>query len=496
MGVLKFRLTPPDLAKRMPELRKAFITGLDRTPERLLVELRQGMLICQRESPESGRLSVPWPVEGFGAPIVATATLAERAEPYDLAVELARGKLNDLRNQAADWTQMGLRTSTELELLMARSRKSFARAATARDDPARASAEAQESLEVSHKAGRLLIEAYTRQVLQRRMEGGARLPTHLGCALSGKPKAAAWSTSLLPSINSARVLCPWSSLEPAEGQFHWDEADAQLAWARRKRLTTSAGPLLDFRSGALPGWLWLWEGDFEAISGLVVALVRAAVGRYRGKVNAWHVVGRPASGEILGLSEDAQIRLTAKAMQAARQADPNAHFIVDFDRPWAEWMGASPFQLGPLHLADSLARAELGLAGVGLEVAPGFSAPGGPMRDAFDFSRMLDLYALLNLPLHVTLTAPSSASPDPKADKDARVEASQWPRTPDEALQREWAAEWLALAAAKPFVRSVTWLQATDSEPHLYPNAGLFRADDTPKPVLGVLKAFREKYLS
>ena len=33
MGVLKFQLTSPDLASRLPELRKAYVTGLDRTPE-------------------------------------------------------------------------------------------------------------------------------------------------------------------------------------------------------------------------------------------------------------------------------------------------------------------------------------------------------------------------------------------------------------------------------------------------------------------------------
>ena len=72
-------------------------------------------MTCIRETTESGRLFVPWPIEGHGTPIVGTATLAERPAPYVLAVELARGKLNDVRNQLADWTQMGLRSTPELE---------------------------------------------------------------------------------------------------------------------------------------------------------------------------------------------------------------------------------------------------------------------------------------------------------------------------------------------------------------------------------------------
>ena len=495
MGVLRFRLTPADLSGRLPGLRKAYITGLDRTPERLGVDVRPGLMTCQRDSPESGRLSVPWHVEGFGTPILATATLAERPEPYDLAVELARGELNDLRNQAADWVQLGLRPPEELAPLLDRARRAFARAATSRDNPERAVAAAQESLAATLEAGRVLVGAYTRQVMARRQEGGAKLPTLLGVALDGSPRGATWAEPLAGSINSARVRCSWAHLEPAEGQFRWEEADEQLAWCRRKHLAPAVGPLLEFRPGALPDWLWLWEGDLESIAGMVADLVRQAVTRYKGKVATWHVVGRPASGEVLGLGEDDQIRLTARAIQVARQADPNAQIVVDLDRPWAEWMGSSPFRLGPLHLADSLARAELGLSGVGLEIAPGYSPPGSHLRDLFDFSRLLDLYALLNLPLHIGLVAPSSAGPDPRADPQARVEIDQWPAPPDEAAQQSWAAEWVALAVAKPFVRSVTWLQADDASTHLYPHGGLLRPDGTPKPALSALKAIREAHL-
>jgi len=69
------RLTAGDLTSRLAELRKAYVTGLDRTPSRLGIEFRQGLMICHRDSNESGRLFVPWPVEGFGTPIVGTATL-------------------------------------------------------------------------------------------------------------------------------------------------------------------------------------------------------------------------------------------------------------------------------------------------------------------------------------------------------------------------------------------------------------------------------------
>ena len=137
----------------------------------------------------------------------------------------------------------------------------------------------------------------------------------------------------------------------------------------------------------------------------------------------WHVAHRPAGSEILGLTEEEQIRITARAVQAARQADPAAQFTIGIDRPWAEWMGTSHFQLGPLHLCDYLLRADLGLAGIAIEVAPGFSSPGSYMRDLFEFSKLLDLYSLLNVPLFVWMALPSADGPDPLADPSVPLES-------------------------------------------------------------------------
>ena len=496
MGVLKFQLTSPDLASRAPELRKAFITGLDRTPNHLRVELRNGLMFCHRENNESGRLFVPWAVEGHGTPIIGTATLIERPEPYLLAVELARGKLNEVRNQLADWRQMGLRVPAELDRVLSEAQRAFVKAATSADDAEASYTAAQASLAGVSKAADLLMDAYTGQVLQTRLSAAPKLPTLLGCGLAGEPKHSPWLVEMVGTLNLVQVGVPWKALEPTEGQYRWDELDAQVVWARRHKLQVQGGPVLELRPNALPDWIWLWEGDFETILGLVEDLVRNVVTRYRGKVPTWHLVHRPASSDFLGLSEEEQIRITARALQIARQADPGAQVTIGLDRPWGEWMGQSAFQLGPLHLADYLVRADLGLAGLFLEIAPGYSPPGSHIRDLFDFSKLLDLYSLLNLPLHVGLVFPSDACPDPKADPTVRVEPAQWPGPPEDATQIHWGAKWIALAVAKPFVRSVTWIQPTDAIPHLYPHGGLFRGDNTAKPLVHWLKSFRRELLA
>lgn len=496
MGLMQFRFHPPDLAEQVPGLPSAYVTGQDRTPGRGVVEVAPGVLSCRRESPESGRLHVPWPVRGYGTPVVATATLAERPEPYDLAVELARGRLNDVRNQTADWAMLGLQVPSELEAILGESRRAFARAATSRDNPPRAAKEAQLSLASSLKAGDVLMDSYIQQVLRRRREYAQRLPTLVSCTLDAGTRKSSIAEVLRPCLNATRIQCTWGALAPSEGRIRWDDFDAQLSWTLTNRLVPTAGPLIELRPGALPDWLWLWSGDFDEIQGMAVDFVRQAVTRYRGKVAIWHLVHRAGTAEILGLNEEHQVRLTARLIQVARQADPQAQLVVDFERPWAEWLATGPFQLGPLHMADSLARADLGMTGVGLELAPGFGPPGSHLRDLLDVSRLLDLFALVNLPIDVSIVLPSGSGPDPLADAGVEVAAGEWSKRPDERLHRDWAARWIALAVAKPYVRSVNWIQASDSVPHLFPHGGLFRADDSPKPILDWLKRFRNDYLS
>jgi hypothetical protein len=495
MGVMKFQLPSTEPEGHLPDYRKAYITGLDRTPGRLAVELRNGLLTCVRDTTESGRLFVPWPIAGHGTPVVGTATLAERPAPYILPVELARGKLNDIRNQLADWIQMGLRSTPELEGALSEAHHAFIKAATSTDRTGACALAAQDSLQFASKAGDLLMDAYTAQILQSRLAVTSKLSTQLGSVLDYSPPKLPPLLDWPGTFNMCQLGVSWRQIAPSEGQFRWDLLDAQIAWCRRGGHIFEVGPLIEFRQDALPDWIWLWEGDCETIGGLAADFVRQTVQRYKGRVPLWHVAHRAASAEILGLTEEEQIRITARAVQVAHQVDPSAQLTVGIDRPWAEWMGSSHFQLGPLHLCDYLLRADLGLSGIAIEIAPGYSAPGSYLRDLFEFSKLLDLYSLLNVPLHIWMAFPSGDGPDPHASPSVRVEPSQWPGPVNDANQAAWASKWIALAVAKPFIRAVTWLHTSDALPHLYPHAGLLRADGTAKPLLAWLRMLRKETL-
>jgi hypothetical protein len=454
-------------------------------------------LVIERNESDSGRVFVPWRIGQAGPVLIGTSTLMERDEPYLLEVELARGMVNCLRNQLAQWEMMGLTVPEGLRASIREATIDFSRAATTQSEPATAADWAEKCLVVTAAAMDQLASEYGQQVLSRR--GDRRSQTrqftswfgvHLGARL---PKAGV-ARQLSTTFNMVSVPVTWRSVEASEGRRHWDEADAQVAWAKSAGLRVCAGPLLELDDRGVPDWTYLWEGDFNSLLAFMLDHVRAVVERYRGKVHLWQVAARMTHGHALGLSEESRLQVAAKAISTVRQLDPTTPTVVTFDQPWAEYLAHEQLDLAPLHFADALVRADLGLSGVGLELNIGYHPGGSVPRGPLAISRLVDTWSLLELPLLVALTLPSSADDDPRANSKVRVLASEGDvMTPDS--QRDWIERHVPLLLAKSVVQVVLWNQLSDAAPHHYPHAGLFDASDRPKPALAALKMIRQNYL-
>src|SRR5262249_53627719 len=115
-------------------------------------------------------------------------------------------------------------------------------------------------------------------------------------------------------------------------------------------------------------------------------------------------------------------------------------------------------------------------------------------RDLIDTSRLLDLYALLGVPLHVTLGYPSNSGADPQASAGLAVAAGYCVGI-DAAAQARWTSDVAELAICKPFVRGVRWAHLTDAAPHVFPHCGLVDASGQVKPALTPLGELRRKHL-
>jgi hypothetical protein len=491
MGTMRF-LLPSDLtATTRRELHHACLAGgYDNTPVPTRVSVEGLLLRARRELEESGYLLAPWPVEGVGQVMVSTATLMERDPPYDLVIELARGKVNQARGQAAEWRSVGLQIPDVLDDLVQTATLTFGRAVTA-PPGAEAVRYARMALRQGYEAADALSREYVRQLIEARRQREPHLPTAFGCRLAGPPAGAV--ADLLPAAcNSVALPLTWKQIEPAESQYRWEPVEAALDWAEGHGLRVAAGPLVDFSRAALPEWLSLWEGDPTSLASFFCDYVETAVQRYRGRIRRWHLCAAGNRSNILGLGEEELLALTARLVESALQIDPGLEVVLGIAQPWGEYMASEDHTYSPFIFADTLLRHGLKLAAIELEWFLGVAGRGSYCRDLMEASRLLDLYALLGVPLQVALGYPSADGPDDLADPDLEPGYGHWRAGFTPEAQAEWAEGFGSLALSKPFVTGVHWCHLGDGEPHLLPHCGLLDAAGEPKPAFLRWRDLRE----
>jgi hypothetical protein len=496
MGVITFQLPTGLSAEAMRALDRACLAGgPDNMPWPTTARVENGKLTLRRSVDESGYLVVPWQVADVGLLTATSATLMERSEPYNLTIELARGKVNQVRSQAWDWQSGGLQVSSQLADKIREACSAFGSAISLAPLPASATL-AQTALSYAYDAARQLAIAYQAQMLDMRHQRQPRFDTLLGCRLGSQAPTGEAATALTDACNAVTLPLAWSEIEPEEaGACRWDAHDALVDWACAQGWSVTAGPLLDFSSARLPGWLWLYERDLTSLASFMTGYVQAVVRRYRGKIRRWQLTAAANCADVLSLGEDELMWLTVHLIEAARKVDPALELIVGIAQPWGEYMAAEDHIHSPFIFADTLIRAGLNLTALDVELVMGVTPRGSYCRDLLDTSRLIDLYALLGVPLRVTLGYPSSSGPDPDADPDYRIDAGRLDGSFSPAAQADWAESYAAIALCKPSVHGVYWTQFSDAEPHQFPHAGLLDVGGALKPAIQRLRGLREKHL-
>lgn len=494
MGVMRFLVHPAGVLRDWPEAHRAYLSGTDHSVWPTRVELDGQVLACRRQNSDSSKLNLVWPVPGLGKPLVTTASLPEREAPYLLPVELARGKIVQIRNQLAAWQGAGMEIPTSFQEVHRAAQHCFARAASMQDSPEVAAGEAQEALRYAFRAADQLMREYTRQRIQQRQRQYPQLPTSLGCSLGDRASFSEWETPFLEAFNSATIPVEWRSIEPAEGDYHWEAYDAQLDWCEQHHLVPRGGPFLDLGAGGLPKWLYQWEQDYWNLQSFVCDFVETAISRYLGRIRNWVVTARANTGGGIALTEEQRLTLTAKVIEVARYSDPESQLLVRVEQPWGEYQARGQHKLSPLQFADALVRADLGLNGIALDISFGYTPGGSATRDLLDISRLIDLWSSLGVPLQVSLAAPAAHGADLQQTSDLEVDSRSAPTPWSEELQADWADAVVQLMMSKPQVTAIFWTHFSDRDPHRFPHAGLIRPDGQPRPALERLVRLREDY--
>src|SRR5690242_19539270 len=230
MGLM--RLTVHDRDRIPPGgLEQVHMCGQDDLPWFSRAYFSGDQLVIERNEDDSGRVFVPWRVGQSSPVLINTATLVERDRPYQLEVELARGMLNNLRNQIAQWEALGLVVTKGLSDGVLESTVEFSRAATTQDDPATAADWARRSLNTTITTMGRLTEEYVRQAIAMLRAQPRPFASWFGVNLGGVAPKQSVGRQLVNTINMASLPLTWRSIESTEGRRNWTDADAQVDWA-------------------------------------------------------------------------------------------------------------------------------------------------------------------------------------------------------------------------------------------------------------------------
>ncbi len=496
MGVMQFQL-PAALADPavLQELELSSVAGgQDHMPYPTDAHVEGDRLLLKREIHESGSVSVPWTIPGAGRFMTRSATLVERTSPYNLVLELARGKVNQLRCHAADWVHNGLLHPGVLSKQVDSVTKSFGAAlsgASATDIDASAVRAMTQAFQVSDE----LVRTYTARVFELRHERQPQLETSIGCRLDEPIPTSIEANRFTASFNSVSLPLAWRTIEPQPGVYRWDHADKLVDWAAERGLRMIGGPLIDFSGHNLPDWIWEKAGDLPGLSDVLTRFVDTVVRRYAQRIRTWQVAAGANCAGILARRDDELIWLTLRLADTVKRIHPQLEIVVGIAQPWGDYLASQERSKTPFIFADDLMRTGVKLAALELEFLMGLSPRGSYNRDALEMSRLLDLYALLGVPIQATLGYPSSAELDDQAEADQRANLGWWGDGFSPENQAAWVKSIASLVLCKPYVRNVQWVHWSDAVSHIYPNCGLLDATGVPKPALAELHRLRAEHL-
>ncbi|MCC6321994.1 MAG: endo-1,4-beta-xylanase [Phycisphaerales bacterium] len=503
-------------------LRHAHMFGADDVPVQSdirVAEVRKGrggvsLIRCEKRSGESAGLSLQFPVTIEGGSvgsvvILQTCLLPERERPYLLSLELARHRLMLVLNKLEDWAMFDLPANDPAMQMFEQARRAFTEALVAHAEggggggrnagagevPYTAEADrlARRALALAVTAGEMLTQAQARAQFAKRMSGelasaaariaappnaitnheaaesrsallgtvGVILPTPPQIGVSINPEVFG------PAMQKAVALCAdfvcmpmrWVDMEPTEGKYLFGKTDRWIEWAvRQARLPIVGGPIVDFRKGCVPEWLYIWEHDYETLRELVYEHVKNLVTRYRRTVGTWTVVSGLHVASNFALSFEQVMDLTRLVVMVVRKLQPGAKVQVQIDQPWGEYFADSTRAVPPLMYAEMVGQAGVNPDLFALRVEMGQPEQGRGTRDLMAFSAMLDRFAALEKPLSIAaISAPSRPADADSMGLDAQMDPGYWRAPWSPQTQVEWMTAFLGVAASKPYVHSVCW---------------------------------------
>lgn len=305
----------------------------------------------------------------------------------------------------------------------------------------------------------------------------------------------------LELFNFATVPFYLKGYEPEEGQPRPQNNENSVAWLIEHGIDVKGHPLVWFYKGTQPEWA-AEKAAPDAMRELVRDRVLRDVGYWKDRIQFWDVINEAHDwANCYGYTSDEMIDFTRIAAEAAREANPRAVRIVNLCYLTGEY--AAGTRNADIDVAGPLMTPwQYGQRITGKKDAVPFEVLGlqfyFPSLDLFEIARMIDRFATLGKPIHITeLAAPSSSEMDEWAilsSPDAVRNLGVWHRPWDPELQADWLEAFYTIAYANPNVHAITYWDFADYKNHFFAHGGMLDREGQPKPVFHRLKSLFQQW--
>lgn len=283
---------------------------------------------------------------------------------------------------------------------------------------------------------------------------------------------------------------------PEEGRYTYGYIDSALDFLAQQGIRAKGHPLWFGHEGVNPRWLF--GLPYETLKGHAADIAKHHVSTYRGRVDVWDAMNEAHDwANCFELSQPEQLDLTRVCCDALREANADATAIVNVCLPFAEYVagryncyGALPERLrSPLAYLRAVLEAGIDFDVVGIQLY-------FPARDMVAVSRMLDAFASLGKPIHITEmgvnggTRGQAGTPGSSWSQLSMSEGT-WHGGWNERTQADWLEQFYTIAASRQEIKALTWWDFM--EPSFSGNGALLYEDEIPRESYFRLLALREK---
>lgn len=476
----------------------ALVMGPESVPIPGEVSFKNGLLVAERIDDAPIAIALLWDMGEGGAYHLETTRLPHRDKPYNLNLELARHRLMKLVQKWEDWNLFDFPRAEKYQQAFREVQEKLAEALGQLGDPAVASKTADEALNMGVKLSEDISLFHGELLLNRRKTAGQFGRIIFGCRVDSAVQNQKYKDLIAGQMDYACVPMPWRQMQPAETEFVNDAVDQWIEEMSRKRVPVIAGPLVRLDESDVPDWLFIYEHDYDTLRQMAYEYVQKLVARYRKGVAIWNVVAGLSANRHFPLSFEQLIELTRLLVVQVKNMLPQARTLVTITQPFGEYHAEHTTTVPPFLYAEMVSQAGIHFEGFGLEIEMGVPTAGSFARDLFQFSCMLDRFALLGKPVFITsISAPGRNTPDPGDISEGKLDpsaAGRWHKPWDPEVQADWLEQMYKVILSKPYVETITWGNWADVN-QTVPAGGLLDDMYHPKPAMNRLADIRQKLM-